>query len=63
MFPYDAAILSAVQASPQSVDDVIHILETIESTCNDADGLKWFNWLYLGVTRAVQGTGHRRSIR
>jgi hypothetical protein len=54
MFPYDAAVLAAVQASPQSIDDVVHILEAIENTCVDGDGLKWFNWLYLGVTRAVQ---------
>jgi hypothetical protein len=54
MFPYDAAVLAAVQNTPQSIDDVVIILETIETTCVDGDGLKWFNWLYLGVTRAVQ---------
>jgi hypothetical protein len=54
MFPYDPAVLAAVQNTPQSIDDVVRILETIETTCVDGDGLKWFNWLYLGVTRAVQ---------
>lgn len=54
MFPYDPALLAAVQASPGSVADVVRILETIEDTCVDGDGLKWFNWLYLQVTEAVQ---------
>jgi hypothetical protein len=54
MFPYDQALLAAVQSTPQSIPDVVQILETIESTCVDGDGLKWFNWLYLQVTHAVQ---------
>ncbi len=29
-------------------------MQAIEDTCIDADGLKWFNWLYSGVTRAVE---------
>jgi len=54
MFPYDATILAATQATPQSITDVVRILQTIEDTCVDGDGLKWFNWLYLQVTLAVQ---------
>ncbi len=38
-----------------SVSDVIQTLQTIEAACVDADGLKWFNWLYLQVTQAVEG--------
>src|SRR5947207_2898772 len=53
MFPYDPAILALVQTAPQMVPDVLRILETIDITCIDTDGLKWFNWLYLQVTRAV----------
>jgi hypothetical protein len=53
MFAYDSRILDAVSASPQSVPDVVQTMQTIESTCEDGDGLKWFNWLYLGVTQAV----------
>jgi hypothetical protein len=53
MFPYDSAILAQVQTPPQSVDDVLRILRSIDSTCIDTDGLKWFNWLYLRVTDAV----------
>lgn len=54
MFPYDSALLSTVQSQPQNIPGVLHILQTIDSTCADADGLKWFNWLYLQVTAAVQ---------
>jgi hypothetical protein len=54
MFPYDAVLLAAVQAAPQSIPDVVQILQTIGDTCVDGDGLKWFNWLYLQVTQAVE---------
>ena len=54
MFPYDSALLAAVQASPQSVPEVLNIIDTIGATCVDGDGLKWFNWLYLQVTQAVE---------
>ncbi len=53
MFPYDPALLAAVQTPPQTVPDVVQIMQTIEATCVDGDGLKWFNWLYLQVTQAV----------
>lgn len=53
MFAYDSKILAAVSVAPRSVPDVLQIMQTIESTCDDGDGLKWFNWLYLGVTQAV----------
>lgn len=54
MFPYDAALLAAVQRTPQSISDVVGILQSIEAACTDGDGLKWFNWLYLRVTQAVE---------
>ena len=60
MFPYDATLLGAVQAVPQAIRDVLQTLQTIDATCADGDGLKWFNWLYLQVTQAVEarvGTG------
>ena len=53
MFPYDDKLLAAVQATPQSVEDVICTMQAIDAICSDGDGLKWFNWLYLGVTQAV----------
>jgi hypothetical protein len=54
MFPYDATLLAAVAAAPQSIADVVSIMESIEAACADTDGLKWFNWLYLQVTLAVE---------
>jgi hypothetical protein len=29
-------------------------MQTIDEECIDGDGLKWFNWLYFRVTRAVE---------
>jgi hypothetical protein len=29
-------------------------MQVIDATCIDGDGLKWFNWLYLQVTEAVE---------
>jgi hypothetical protein len=29
-------------------------MRAIDQICQDADGLKWFNWLYLHVTEAVK---------
>ncbi|MGH9638620.1 MAG: DUF5995 family protein [Bryobacteraceae bacterium] len=54
MFPYDAAILAAIRTPAQSVSDVLRAMQTIEATCSDGDGLKWFNWLYHHVTLAVE---------
>jgi hypothetical protein len=53
MFAYDDKLLAALVVAPQSVDDVIHTMRTIDALCVDGDGLKWFNRLYLDVTRAV----------
>jgi hypothetical protein len=54
MFPYDPALLAAVQTAPQTVADVLQTFETIQAACADGDGLKWFNGLYLQVTQAVK---------
>lgn len=54
MFPYDLTLLAAVKARPTSIADVLQTMRTIEDTCADADGLKWFNWLYSAVTGAVE---------
>lgn len=54
VFPYDNALLEAVQGVPQSVSDVLNTMKTIDATCIDGDGLKWFNWLYSQVTQAVE---------
>lgn len=54
MFPYDPILAAAVQTTPQSIADVVQILDAIEVACADGDGLKWFNGLYLQVTQAVE---------
>ena len=54
MFPYDNLIVSAVRRSPQTVSDVLEVMKIIDGICADTDGLKWFNWLYLHVTQAIQ---------
>jgi hypothetical protein len=53
-FPYDPALMRAVQTAPGSIADVLQALHTIDATCVDGDGLKWFNWLYTQVTQAIQ---------
>jgi hypothetical protein len=54
MCPYDPVLLAAVRTPPQSIADVLQTMQTIGATCIDGDGLKWFNWLYLQVTQAVE---------
>jgi hypothetical protein len=54
VFPYDPTLLAAVKTVPQSIPDVLATLQTIDATCVDLDGLKWFNGLYLQVTQAVE---------
>jgi hypothetical protein len=54
MFPYDPTLLGTLQTDPQSIAGVLQILRSIDTTCADDDGLKWFNWLYLQVTQAVE---------
>ena len=53
MFAYDNALADAAQTPAATIDDVLRILQTVQNTCIDGDGLKWFNWLYLEVTQAV----------
>jgi hypothetical protein len=54
MFAYDPILAAAVRTTPQSISDVVQILDAIEAACADGDGLKWFNGLYLRVTLAVE---------
>jgi hypothetical protein len=54
MFAYDPQLAAATQVPPQSIPGVLQLMQTIENTCLDGDGLKWFNWLYLQVTQAVE---------
>ncbi len=53
-FPYDSAILAAVGHAPATISDVIETMLAIDAACIEADGLKWFNGLYLQVTQAMK---------
>ena len=53
--PTELALINITStAAPQDINDVINIMSAIDAVLPDTDGLKWFNWLYLTVTRAVQ---------
>ena len=54
MFPYDSELAITTSAVPASIADVLGIMQAIDSTCVDGDGIKWFNWLYMQVTQAVE---------
>ncbi len=54
LFPYDPALLTLVRTPPQSIADVLQTMRSIETVCDSADGLRWFNGLYLHVTQAVE---------
>jgi hypothetical protein len=54
MFSYDPAILAALGNPPITIPDVLQRMQAIDSLCVNADGLKWFNGLYLAVTQAVE---------
>jgi len=38
----------------QTVDEAIRTMERLDAGLPESDGLKWFNFLYLSVTRAIQ---------
>lgn len=54
MFPYDPQLLAAVQTPPQTIADVLATMQAIDALTVAGDGLKWFNWLYMEVTAAVE---------
>jgi hypothetical protein len=50
----DQALYAIVTApAPTTVAEVIAAMEQIDACLSNADGLKWFNRLYLSVTRQV----------
>src|ERR1700746_909796 len=63
MFPYDATLLETVRKIPQTIDDVLQAMQTIDAICVDGDGLKWFNWLYMQVTYAVKARSGSGGFR
>jgi hypothetical protein len=55
--PSDQNLLQIVSvAAPNDIDDVIAILQAIDRVLPSADGLKWFNMLYLMVTEGVRNS-------
>ena len=53
--PTDLALIATItNAAPDTIADVIGVMTAIDALLPSADGLKWFNWLYLEVTTAVQ---------
>ena len=54
MFPYDSQLAALLKTPPASIADVLAIMQSIDGLTVDGDGLKWFNWLYFQVTRAVE---------
>ena len=53
-FPYTQQLLAALHPAPESVSQVLEVMQTLEETMAEGDGLRWFNWLYLRVTSAVR---------
>ncbi len=41
-------------AAPASIAEVIDLMEKIDATLASGDGLKWFNFLYLAVTKEIR---------
>jgi len=49
----DARIVQIASNPLNTIPDVIAAFEAIDAALPESDGLKWFNQLYLNVTRAV----------
>ena len=61
----DAQLLAIAGTPVSSVADVIASFTAIDAALPETDGLKWFNSLYLAVTRAVDGnlnSGEWRNV-
>jgi hypothetical protein len=52
--PTDTQLLQIVRDSPrESIADVIGVMQSIDGFLPSSDGLKWFNKLYLMVTKRI----------
>jgi hypothetical protein len=49
----DEELLAIAGKTVSTIPDVIASLTALNLALPDSDGLKWFNWLYLTVTKAV----------
>ena len=54
MFAYDDALRKAVETAVTTIPEVLATMRAIDGILPEGDGLKWFNWLYLQVTEAVE---------
>jgi hypothetical protein len=54
MYPYDPALLAAIPSRATTVDGVLAGMQAMDAVLSDADGLKWFHWLYFRVTQTVR---------
>src|SRR5258708_33375635 len=54
MSPQDQSLLALARSNPDSVTGAVGVMLAIDDLLPETDGLKWFNWLYLQVTQAVQ---------
>jgi hypothetical protein len=51
----DQGLLQIVSGTgPSTIEDVIRVMENINAALPNDDGLKWFNLLYLQVTRRIR---------
>jgi lipocalin len=57
-------LLDVLRPAPvASIDEVLSIMTAIDSRLPDSDGVKWFNRLYLQVTRSVRQAVSGPSFR
>jgi hypothetical protein len=59
----DSLLAGAISRPLAGISDVLGILESIDAALPDSDGLKWFNWLYLNVTRAVAAGSQSTNLQ
>lgn len=53
--PAASSLFTIVTANPPvSTDEIIQIMERLDTALTENDGLKWFNLLYLQVTQQIQ---------
>ena len=53
----DAALVKIISSSAlASIDDVIAVMQNLDTALPGNDGLKWFNLMYLKVTAAVRNS-------
>jgi Family of unknown function (DUF5995) len=52
----DNTLAEIVSTPVSNIEEVVFVMERINAILADDDGLKWFNFLYLEVTKAVLGS-------